>query len=259
MKIQLKKIDFSLLLLAVVIFLLTFALSFYLFGGFKKVSDHKRAKEVVKINIQEHPELFINDEVSVEDENDNQENKVNETNELSNEEESSNDQNSDSEVVVEVDEKAEENTEDNASPEEENDEAVVDSKDEEVETKSEVPTNEEINTNQTEEVTNSDETEAKDEVASEELKEEETEVSDESIEEKPEMEKIDKIFSGETDTQEAQNLIEQSIEKYTIKSGDTWGKIAKSYNLSVEDLQALNGGEGKPLHPGNELIVPKSQ
>lgn len=40
---------------------------------------------------------------------------------------------------------------------------------------------------------------------------------------------------------------------YTVKKGDTLGKIAKKFNTTVKDIQEQNGLKGSLLHPGQKL------
>ena len=51
-----------------------------------------------------------------------------------------------------------------------------------------------------------------------------------------------------SDTEENTKQIEDTT--YTIASGDTWGKMAKRFSYSIEELQSINP-EIQSLHPGN--------
>ncbi len=44
--------------------------------------------------------------------------------------------------------------------------------------------------------------------------------------------------------------------KYIVEEGDTLESIADGFDISVDELTALNGGGGSDLTPGDELVVP---
>ncbi len=45
---------------------------------------------------------------------------------------------------------------------------------------------------------------------------------------------------------------------YTVQKGDSLYKIAKEYNISLEDLLSINGLDKENyIYPGQEIIVPK--
>ncbi|MRR30862.1 LysM peptidoglycan-binding domain-containing protein, partial [bacterium] len=44
--------------------------------------------------------------------------------------------------------------------------------------------------------------------------------------------------------------------KYIVEEGDTLESIADGFDISVDELIALNGGGGSDLTPGDELVVP---
>lgn len=42
---------------------------------------------------------------------------------------------------------------------------------------------------------------------------------------------------------------------HTVRSGESLGSIARKYNVSVKQLQQLNGIKGTMIHPGQQLVV----
>ncbi|MGM7634600.1 LysM peptidoglycan-binding domain-containing protein [Bacillus sp. Hm123] len=49
--------------------------------------------------------------------------------------------------------------------------------------------------------------------------------------------------------------VQSSNGTYTVKAGDTLGKIAAAHGLSVSSLKALNGLSSHLIHPGDQLAV----
>ncbi len=44
--------------------------------------------------------------------------------------------------------------------------------------------------------------------------------------------------------------------RYTVKAGDTLGRIAKRFGVDLEDIRRANGIKGAAIHPGQELMIP---
>lgn len=49
-----------------------------------------------------------------------------------------------------------------------------------------------------------------------------------------------------------------SPSEYVIQRGDTLGRIARTFDTGVEELQAVNGIRGHLIHPGQKLLIPGS-
>ena len=57
-------------------------------------------------------------------------------------------------------------------------------------------------------------------------------------------------------TQQAAAPAAAGTQKYTVQAGDSYWKLAKRFNSSVEELMSLNGTSSDKLRIGQTIVVP---
>uniref|UniRef100_UPI0037443AC5 LysM peptidoglycan-binding domain-containing protein n=1 Tax=Yeosuana marina TaxID=1565536 RepID=UPI0037443AC5 len=61
--------------------------------------------------------------------------------------------------------------------------------------------------------------------------------------------------SGRNSSQELQKKVEVATNTYIVEQGDTLYSISKKYNISLDDLQELNGLTDNTISLGQELRI----
>jgi chemotaxis protein histidine kinase CheA len=265
LKLKLKKYELNILIIGAFVSLF---LGFYSFGGIEKLEEYIEAKKIAKENekyltekkenrlkdLKEDLNTKKNNEEKTEiKEKENMSKDKLETSKQNKEKEELNLEtklNEEKEVSKELEEKEEEL---NKNTEKEIEKETEKEKETETETEKEIDLSELSDLDKV--FLDSSKKEKITEEITEEKEEEEIKTEELKIIDKNELEEEDKNIEVDQKVETESNKTEDDFIEYLVKAGDTWGRLAITYDTTIQNLQEINNKTR--LFIGDTIFIPK--